>query len=110
MDSEKLIELLRGRHIYGRELHLSLPERIRAARHVTQAVVKVLSYRCGRKEVCGSMTYINHEGEVVLETETGELIQDKDKIQALAANWAADFDSRKNSRDAVHLAFSMPKG
>ena len=88
---------------------LSLPERLRAARGVPQAIVKVASYAQGRSEAMGQINYISRKGKLELETESGERVSGKKEQQALVRQWARDFGHRKNSRDTVHLVFSMPQ-
>jgi len=89
---------------------ISLGQRILAARGTPQAVVKVLSYGHGTKGVTGSMKYISKGGELSLETESEDPIQGTQEQAALVRTWSRDFGAHKNSRDSVHIAFSMPKG
>ncbi len=106
------LDFRRSRLIKGHGLfvHISLGERLRAARGVPQAVVKVISYGHGAKGVGQSIDYISRKGELAIETERGDLIQGRQERKELVRNWSRDFGSRKNSRDSVHIAFSMPKG
>jgi len=100
--------IVHGRGLY---LHLPLAERLRAARGVPQAVVKVMKkFPHGAKGVSACMDYISREGELPLETESGEVILGRPDRKALVKNWAVDFDQRKDSRDAAHIVFSMPAG
>lgn len=89
---------------------LSLGARLQAARGTPQAVVKVISYGHGAKAVSQSIDYISREGELPLETESGDIVLGRAEQKELVKNWSRDFGSRKGSRDSVHLAFSMPKG
>ena len=111
---EKLLDLDLGRahRVKGRGLFIHLPvmERIRVARGMKQAVVKVVSYAHGLRRVRELVDYIGRKGKLELETETGERITDREQGKALVANWARDFDGKPKSRDAVHLVFSMPPG
>ena len=108
----KLIELRRGGIVKGLGLYfpISLAERLRNARGIPQAVVKVISYGHGSKGVGRTIDYISRKGELPLETETGDVIQSRSEQKELVRTWSRDFDQRKTSRDGVHIAFSMPKG
>ena len=108
----KLIELRRGGIVKGLGLYfpISLAERLRNARGIPQAVVKVISYGHGSKGVGRTIDYISRKGELPLETETGDIVQGRKDQKELVRTWSRDFDRRKTSRDAVHIAFSMPKG
>ena len=97
-------------HGYGLYIRLPLAERIRAARRFKQAVVKVRSFAHGAKAVSKLMDYINRDGQLPLETESGTLIKDREARRELVRDWAVDFDKRKDSRDSAHIIFSMPPG
>ena len=109
---EPLLDLGRARMVKGRGLYvrLSRAERIRAARGVRQAIVKVSSYSRGAKGVADNLRYISRKGELPLEKDTGEIIQTLQEQKDLIASWAIDFDTRKRSRDAANIVFSMPPG
>jgi hypothetical protein len=68
-----------------------------------QAVLKVIGYRHGTKEVRGTIEYIaridaQEKGEeLVLEKSNGELIKGKEAIAAIVKEWKADFDKSQNS-------------
>jgi len=102
----------RMRVVKGQGLYVRLPvaERLRAARGMKQAVVKVASYAHGAARAKGLIDYISRQGKLELETESGERITDRQQGKALVDNWARDFDGKAKSRDAVHLVFSMPPG
>src|SRR5258706_7022184 len=102
----------RVRVVKGRSftIKLSQAERLRAARGVRQAVVKVRSFPHGIKGVGRAMSYISRKGTLPLEKDTGELIKGLDELRALVRDWAVDFDRRKDSRDGAHIIFSMPPG
>jgi len=104
--------LPRGHHVYGRaiKVHLSLAERLRAARGVPQAVVKVASYSKGVTQTNKLLKYISRNGELVFETETGEEVRGIAGQKSLTEEWALRFDKRTNGKDVVHLVFSMPRG
>jgi hypothetical protein len=62
------------------------------------------------KGVSQSIDYISRKGELALETESGDIVLGRAERKELVKNWSRHFDSRKRSRDSVHLAFSMPRG
>ena len=109
---EPLLDLGRARIVKGRGLYVQLPvaERLRAARRVPQAIVKVRSFARGTTGVQKIMSYISRKGSLPLEKESGEIVQDLAEQRQLIKDWAIDFDSRKNSRDTAHIIFSMPPG
>src|SRR5689334_4353194 len=108
----KKLDFSRSRVVKGRGLSvpISLGARMQAARGVPQAVVKVTSYAHGIKAVSRTIDYISRDGKLSLETETGDIILGRAERKELVKNWSRDFDTRKRSRDSVHLAFSMPRG
>lgn len=107
---EERWKLVAGRQVHGRAIALTLPERLRAARRVPQAVVKVASYVQGVARAGHLLRYISRDGELELETESGEAISGVKEQRALVQDWARAFDLRKKSRDVVHLVYSMPRG
>jgi hypothetical protein len=111
---EPFIDLGRARSVRGKgqgfSIRLPLVERLRIARGLPQAVVKVVSYARGLKRVSQLADYISRKGALELETETGERVAGRDQTKALVENWSRDFDPRKNGRDTTHLIFSMPPG
>jgi len=111
-DREKALDFGRTRIVKGRGLGVRLPlaERLRAARRVPQAVVKVVSFPRNKTRLRELMAYISREGKLPLETEKGDLVTDLEGQRELAEMWALFFDGRKKSRQAVHIVFSMPPG
>ena len=99
--------IIKGHGLYVR---LPLAERLRAAKGVRQAVVKVRSFGHGVKGVRKSMDYISRAGTLPLETESGTIITGREELGDLVRDWAVDFDQRKDSRDSAHIIFSMPPG
>jgi len=114
MDSEPrpFLDLGRARRVKGRgfQVRLSLAERIRAARGVPQAVVKVGKYIKGKAHLAYKLWYNSRDSKLVLETDRGEELTTPEDRRMLADDWAMDFDGRADSRDAANLVFSMPKG
>ena len=89
---------------------MSLGERVRAARGVPQAVVKIMSFGRGAKGAQHYLRYISRDGELALETEQGDVLETKEEQHALVKEWSPLFASRARSRDVVHMAFSFPRG
>ncbi len=108
----KGLDFGKSRMVKGRGLSVPMSRgaRMQAVRGVPQAVVKVVSYGHGMKGVRQSIDYISRKGELALETESGDIVLGRAEQKELVKNWSRDFDSRKRSRDSVHLAFSMPRG
>jgi len=110
---EPLFELGQpARRVKGRAIHFRMPreERLRVARGVPQAIVKVSSFSRGAKGMADNLRYISRSGEIPLEKDTGEIIQTVQEQKNLIASWAIDFDTRKRSRDTANIIFSMPPG
>lgn len=99
--------IVKGR---GMSFHMPVAERVRAARGVAQAVVKVRSFAHGVSGVSGCMDYISRGGSIALETESGGMLEGREEQRALVKSWSVDFDKRKDSRDSAHIIFSMPPG
>lgn len=94
----------------GRGFRISIAERLRVARHIPQAVVKVTSFSHGLHQVSSHLNYISRKGALPLEKNTGEILRGREAQEELAEDWSMDFDSRKRSRDTANLVFSMPRG
>jgi len=107
-DNGPALDFSQSRTVKGHGL--ALAERVRAARGVPQAIVKVASYAQGRSEVMGQVNYITRKGKLELETDEGEQLTTVEAQQGMVRRWSRDFGHRKNSRDTVHLVFSMPHG
>jgi hypothetical protein len=87
-----------------------ISDRLRVARKTPQAVIKITSHNKGKRAVKRRLDYISREGELMIETETGERLQGKEEINALLEEWAEDFSSRANGRDSTSIVLSFPKG
>jgi hypothetical protein len=107
---EPLLDLGRTHRVKGRGLSISLTERVRAARGMKQAVVKVTGFGRGARGVGKAMDYISREGMLPLEKDSGDLILGREEQKELVKEWSMDFDGFKNSRDTAQIVFSMPPG
>lgn len=110
---ERLLEFGQPHHVRGRALRfppMSLMERLRVARRLPQAVVKVTSFSQGRTRVSAHLRYISRNGQLTVEKDDGEILTDREQQQELVGEWAMDFDYRKNSRDTANIVFSLPCG
>ncbi len=112
LKKEKGLDFGRSRLVKGRGLGVRLPlaERLRVARGIPQAVVKVVSFPRCKTRLRELMEYISRDGALPLETESGDLVTTLEGQKELAELWARSFDRRKRSREAVHIVFSMPRG
>ena len=106
------MDFRRSRLVKGRSVHVSLPlaERLRSARRIPQAVVKITSFAHGAKKVRELMQYISRDGKLELESDSGASIANVEQQRQLVKDWADGFDRSPRSRDAVHIVFSMPRG
>ncbi len=94
----------------GRAWKGSLGDRLLVARRLPQAVLKISSHNTGKERVRARLRYISRQGTLTLETDEGVGVGGLDEVDELAENWAADFGSRANSRDAMSLVISLPAG
>jgi len=104
---------MRGRGVPPRSVKasaLSIAERIRTARGLPQAIVKITSYSRGRDACRRHWTYLSRKGKLALETETGELLSDREEQCSVLEAWSVSFDTRKNARDQVNVVVSAPPG
>lgn len=73
------------------------------------AVVKLASYASGRARTSALLTYQSHQGELALERQDGSLVQGKDAIQALVAQWQDESPSREPSKDVLSFTFAADR-
>jgi hypothetical protein len=81
-------------------------------RRSPQVVVKLVRAPKGMKGISNNLTYISRDGLLEIEDQDGQVIQGKDAVADLKAEWrdggmpiAAD----STMRDAFHLVLSMPQ-
>ena len=83
----------------------------RVSRQAPEVMVKVSGFGKGASHIRAHLTYISRHGKVELETETGEILENRDEITQHFEGWKRDIDDsrqRKNRRDTMHLILSMP--
>tara|TARA_R110002126_G_scaffold237370_1_gene380890 strand:+ start:364 stop:1566 length:1203 start_codon:yes stop_codon:yes gene_type:complete len=88
----------------------SISDRLKVARGLPQAVIKITSHSHGKSAVHRRLDYISREGELMIETETGERLLGKDETKQLLNEWSEDFGRRKGGRDASCIVLSFPEG
>lgn len=89
---------------------LSVGGRLRIARGMPQAVLKVLSYRRGADAVRRTLAYIAGKAGDRIVVEGDLMVEGKEARAALLADWSRDFSTRTNGRDVAHLEVSAPPG
>lgn len=95
-------------------LRRSRSQRLRQASRAPQAVIKVVSYASGTKRVAATLDYVSRGGDLVMEDETGMLINGKEEIKEVLADWAQDFGQQTkmnkgaSCRDSMHMILSTP--
>ena len=80
-----------------------------AAKH-GQSVVKVVSYGRGAASVANQLNYIGRRGHTELETREAGVLSTVADVAEFVGDWAADFDTKANSRNTVHLVISVKAG
>lgn len=91
-------------------------QRLRAARRLPQAVVKVASYASGHNRVRATVKYVAREGGLLMEDEGGLTLTSWEEIEEVLKSWKQDYgqqgkvNKNKKGRDAMHLVLSAPKG
>ena len=94
----------------GRAWRGGLADRLRVARKLPQAVVKISSHNSGKPQVRARLHYVSREGALAIETDEGITLDGLEEVDRLVDDWAADFGSRVNSRDTMSLVISLPAG
>jgi hypothetical protein len=88
----------------------SISDRLKVARGLPQAVIKITSHSHGKSAVHRRLDYISREGELMIETETGERLLGREETKSLLNEWSEDFGRRKGGRDASCIVLSFPEG
>ncbi len=83
----------------------------RVVNYAPEVMVKITGNAKGADHVQSHLDYISRNGKLELEDESGEVIQGKDEVRALAKDWSLDQGKRrKNTRDTTNIIMSMPAG
>jgi type IV secretion system T-DNA border endonuclease VirD2 len=84
-----------------------LTSRARAlAQGYQPAVVKVVSYAHGAARASATANYVDRE-DALLETQDGEELKGRTAINGEIAEWAKDFEPRKESQDVAGVRFQV---
>lgn len=90
-------------------------QRLRAAKRLPQAVVKVASYASGRNRVRATVRYVAREGGLQMEDEAGLTLTSWEEIEEVLDSWEQEFGQQAKvrkgmkGRDSMHLVLSAPK-
>jgi len=91
-----------------------LADRVRVARGLPQAVLKITSHGRGLADARKLIRYIGEQGETRVETDDGSILDSVEEMEQLAKDWAADFSDRqgevRKARDVMHVVVSVPAG
>lgn len=84
----------------------------RLSRKAPEVMVKVTGHTKGAGHMKSHLDYISRNGDVELETDTGEILRDKNAVKSLHSFWQMDAPKgqRDNARTTSSIVFSMPKG
>ena len=80
-------------------------------RRAPQVVVKLVRAPKGMKGISNNLTYISRDGQLDIEDQDGQVIQGKEAVADLKAEWrdgGTPILADSTMRDAFHLVFSMP--
>jgi hypothetical protein len=79
-----------------------------------QVMVKVTGGGRGMKAIRAHLTYISKHGKLEMQTDRGEVVQGKDALRDVVADWRIGGHSvlpeQSSRREAFHIIFSMPDG
>ncbi len=89
---------------------LSVAARVRIARGVPQAVVKVLSYRRGFDAVRRTAAYVIGKAGQRFVVEGDLSVEGTAARTDMVRDWSRDFSGRTNGRDVLHMEMSAPPG
>ena len=92
----------------GRKWTGSLSQRARASRGLPQAIVKISSYSHSAGAVWDRVNYVARDGELEVETATGETL-DQVQLEQRVEEWSGDAGDREGQRYAMSAVVSFPK-
>ena len=100
----------RGRLPKGRRQWTgSLGQRARASRGLPQAVVKISSYSHSAGAVWDRVNYVGRDGELEVETATGETL-DQVQLAQRVEGWSAETGDRTRRQLSMNMVVSFPQG
>ena len=82
-------------------------------RRAPQVMVKLARAPKGMRGIANNLTYISRHGQLDLEDEDGQIINGKEALEDLHAEWehgGTPIPAQSRARDAFHLVLSMPQG
>jgi|GEM_PF-3844232 len=94
----------------GRAWKGTISDRVLVTRKLPQAVLKITGHGNGMKSARRLVRYVGEQGETPVELDDGSMLYTKEDMDQLAADWSADFSTRANSRDVMHVVVSVPSG
>ena len=80
-------------------------------RRAPQVMVKLVRAPKGMKGISNNLTYISRDGQLEIEDQDGQVIQGKEAVADLKAEWrdgGMPIATDSTMRDAFHLVLSMP--
>lgn len=88
---------------------LGVSEQLRIAKGSKQAVIKITKYGKGIDGILAHMKYISRNYDLELEDQNGDKLSKPEELNELVDTWQdIYFDNRKNTRDTMHVVFSVP--
>ena len=81
-------------------------------RRAPQVMVKLAKAPTGMRGISNNLTYISRDGQLEIEDQDGQVIQGKEAVADLKAEWqhgGVPVPADSTKRDAFHLVLSMPK-
>ena len=88
----------------------SLPQRVRAARRLPQAVFKISSYSHSGGVLWDRLNYVAREGELEVEDATGEKLTELVELEQMVDKWEGQAADRKRGVLAMSAVVSFPAG
>jgi len=83
--------------------------KLRAASRRPQAIFKIISKGRGARSAYRMLEYVSRKGDLPLEDLFESQVRGLDAIHNLVDDWSADFSTRANAVDVVHMMVSSPR-
>ena len=80
-------------------------------RRAPQVMVKIAKTPKGMRGISNNLSYISRDGKLEIEDQDGQIIQGKEAVADLKAEWqdgGVPIPQQSTKRDAFHLILSMP--